>query len=193
MLVIAANLQRDSDTYKFCSLYQQIDFVTGLWCDCFTVGISTLAHLLPHVTLRRFCSARLRLGLGRLRLSLASAQVGSGRLTLLTRRGVVRTYLTRNRSTFNERPERCLILLSQGSRIYDHCIFHNHTNRWGDLSYLSLVFASFLSYFLFYLSYHLLIYFLIYLLTYFLIYFLIYLLFYLSYFSLISFISLPSL
>jgi hypothetical protein len=27
---------------------------------CFTTGISTLAHLLPHVTLRRFCSGRLR-------------------------------------------------------------------------------------------------------------------------------------
>jgi hypothetical protein len=30
--------------------------------ECSTTGISTLAHLLPHVTLRRFCSAGLRPG-----------------------------------------------------------------------------------------------------------------------------------
>ena len=30
------------------------------WKDCFTAGISTLAHLLPHVTPRCFCSGRLK-------------------------------------------------------------------------------------------------------------------------------------
>ena len=64
---------------------------------CNTTGTSTLAHLLPHVTLRRFCSARLRPG-----LNFGSAPAHPAHPADRTRGGA-KTHST-NCSTFNEGP-----------------------------------------------------------------------------------------
>jgi hypothetical protein len=95
----------------------------------------------PPPPLLRPAQAWLRPAQAWLRPAQAWLSLGSGRLTLLTRRGAVKTSHQKS-LTFNEGPERCPILPSQGSRIYGHCAFHNHINRWGDLSRLPLAFAS---------------------------------------------------
>jgi hypothetical protein len=65
--------------------------------NCNTTGTSTLAHLLPHVTLRRFCSARLRPGS-------TSAPVLLTLLTLLTAPWRIQDPSHYKLSTFNEGP-----------------------------------------------------------------------------------------
>jgi hypothetical protein len=65
--------------------------IWGTYSICITTGMSTLPTPRAHVTPRRFCSPRLRLG--------------SGRLTLLTRRSAVKTHLTINRQVLTRGPE----------------------------------------------------------------------------------------
>jgi hypothetical protein len=78
---------------------------------CYTTGISTPTHLLPHVTLCRFCSGRLRPGS-------TLAQVLLTLLTLLTAPWRSQDPSYYKLPTFNEGPETRL-----GSRKWDHSIF----------------------------------------------------------------------
>jgi hypothetical protein len=93
-----ARLRRGSGQGQVCSPTPQVEAATAQvqrrkWkllmsrfrrrIVCFTVGISTLAHLLPHVNLRR------------LLLSPAQARLRSAHL--FTHHGAVKTHLTRNR------------------------------------------------------------------------------------------------
>jgi len=64
----------------------------GLWINCSPTGIFVLSDQQPYVS----SDALLRLGSDQAHLRLRSAQVYSGLLTPITRRGAAKNNLTRN-------------------------------------------------------------------------------------------------